>query len=66
MPNIPASAEQISASLDSAHAALGGSKLEQLQTNIAAAAQGPLPADVVAACDAVAAGIRGPMPNYNR
>ncbi len=45
---------------------LGGSKVEQLQANIAAAAKGPLPADVVAACDAVAAEIRGPMPKYNR
>ncbi|KQQ98452.1 aldo/keto reductase [Arthrobacter sp. Leaf141] len=45
---------------------LGGSKVEQLQANITAAAKGPLPADVVAACDAVAAEIRGPMPKYNR
>ncbi|MCT9625804.1 aldo/keto reductase [Pseudarthrobacter equi] len=45
---------------------LGGSKIEQLQANIAAAAKGPLPGDVVAACDAVAAETRGPMPNYNR
>lgn len=45
---------------------LGGSKLEQLQANIAAAGKGPLPEDVVAACDAVAAEIHGPMPKYNR
>ena len=45
---------------------LGGSKLEQLQGNLASAAKGPLPADLVAACDAVAAEIRGPMPAYNR
>ncbi|MGP4032872.1 aldo/keto reductase [Pseudarthrobacter sp. 1C304] len=45
---------------------LGGSKVEQLQANIAAAAKGPLSTDVVAACDAVAAEIRGPMPKYNR
>lgn len=45
---------------------LGGSKVEQLQANIDAAARGPLAADVVGACDEVAAGIRGPMPNYNR
>ncbi|MDQ0676124.1 aryl-alcohol dehydrogenase-like predicted oxidoreductase [Pseudarthrobacter siccitolerans] len=45
---------------------LGGSKLEQLQANIAAAAKGALAEDVVAACDAVAAEIRGPMPKYNR
>jgi aryl-alcohol dehydrogenase-like predicted oxidoreductase len=45
---------------------LGGSKIEQLQSNIDAAAKGALPADVVRACDEVSAGIRGPMPNYNR
>jgi aryl-alcohol dehydrogenase-like predicted oxidoreductase len=45
---------------------LGGSKVEQLQANIAAVAKGPLPADVSAACDAVGAGLRGPMPAYNR
>lgn len=45
---------------------LGGSKIEQLQANIDAAAKGPLPADIVRACDDVAAEIRGPMPNYNR
>lgn len=45
---------------------LGGSRLEQLQANIAAAGKGPLPEDVVAACDAVAADIHGPMPKYNR
>jgi aryl-alcohol dehydrogenase-like predicted oxidoreductase len=45
---------------------LGGSKVEQLRANIAAVANGPLPADVVEACDAVGAGLRGPMPAYNR
>jgi aryl-alcohol dehydrogenase-like predicted oxidoreductase len=45
---------------------LGGSKLEHLQSNIAAAAKGPLDADVVDACDDVGAALRGPMPNYNR
>ncbi|GAA5198076.1 aldo/keto reductase [Arthrobacter gyeryongensis] len=45
---------------------LGGSRVEQLQSNISAAAKGPLPQDVEAACDAVAAEIRGPMPKYNR
>lgn len=45
---------------------LGGSKVEQLRSNIAAVANGPLPADVVEACDAVGAGLRGPMPAYNR
>ncbi len=45
---------------------LGGSKLEQLQANLAAAQAGPLPADVVAACDRIGAELRGPMPAYNR
>jgi aryl-alcohol dehydrogenase-like predicted oxidoreductase len=45
---------------------LGGSKLEQLQANLAAAQAGPLPADVVGACDCVGATLRGPMPAYNR
>ncbi|WP_328416607.1 aldo/keto reductase [Streptomyces violaceus] len=45
---------------------LGGSKVEHLLANIAAAAEGPLPADVTAACDEVGARLRGPMPAYNR
>lgn len=45
---------------------LGGSKVAQLEQNVAAAAAGPLPADVVAACDEVGATLRGPMPAYNR
>ncbi|MFI2562750.1 aldo/keto reductase [Paenarthrobacter sp. NPDC018779] len=45
---------------------LGGSKVEQLVSNIAAVAKGPLDAGTVAACDAVGAGLRGPMPAYNR
>jgi aryl-alcohol dehydrogenase-like predicted oxidoreductase len=45
---------------------LGGSKPAQLQANIAAAARGPLPDDVVAACDEVGATLAGPMPAYNR
>lgn len=45
---------------------LGGSKVEHLQSNIAAIAKGPLGADVVDACDDVGSALRGPMPNYNR
>lgn len=45
---------------------LGGSKVEHLKANIAAASAGPLPADVLAACDEVGARLRGPMPAYNR
>lgn len=45
---------------------LGGSKVEQLRMNIQAIANGPLAEDVVGACDAVGAQLRGPMPAYNR
>nr|WP_240982175.1 aldo/keto reductase [Streptomyces sp. S3(2020)] len=45
---------------------LGGSRTEHLRANIVAAQAGPLPADVTAACDAVGAALRGPMPAYNR
>ncbi|WP_027929146.1 aldo/keto reductase [Amycolatopsis thermoflava] len=45
---------------------LGGSKADQLRANLAAAAAGPLPEDVRAACDEVGADLRGPMPAYNR
>ncbi|MFI0817596.1 aldo/keto reductase [Streptomyces sp. NPDC021098] len=45
---------------------LGGSRIEHLRANLAAAAAGPLPQDVVAACDEVGARLRGPMPAYNR
>ena len=45
---------------------LGGSKPDQLRANIAAAERGPLPVDVVAACDEVGATLAGPMPAYNR
>jgi aryl-alcohol dehydrogenase-like predicted oxidoreductase len=45
---------------------LGASTVDQLEQNLAAAAAGPLPADVVAACDEVGATLRGPMPAYNR
>ena len=45
---------------------LGGSKPAQLEANIAAAARGPLPDDVAAACDEVGTALAGPMPAYNR
>ncbi|MGY0056557.1 aldo/keto reductase [Streptomyces sp. LZ34] len=45
---------------------LGGSRVEHLRANVAAAEAGPLPADVVAACDEVGTRLRGPMPAYNR
>lgn len=45
---------------------LGGSKVEHLRANIDVAGKGALPDDLVAACDAVGAALRGPMPAYNR
>ena len=45
---------------------LGGSKVEQLRANIAAASQGPLSEHLVTACDRVGKALRGPMPGYNR
>lgn len=45
---------------------LGGSKIAHLEANLAAAAKGPLPPDVVEACDQVGAQLRGPMPAYHR
>ncbi|QCQ17596.1 aldo/keto reductase [Microbacterium sp. RG1] len=45
---------------------LGGSRVDHLETNLASIRRGPLPDDVVAACDAVGAELRGPMPAYNR
>nr|WP_277626372.1 aldo/keto reductase [Arsenicicoccus piscis] len=45
---------------------LGGSKVDQLRSNVAAAEAGPLPADVLSACDEAGAGLAGSMPRYNR
>ena len=45
---------------------LGASSVEQLQFNIRVAQEGPLPAEVVAACDDVGKMLRGPMSSYNR
>lgn len=45
---------------------LGGSRVEHLADNIIAASRGPLPADVLAACDEAGNALRGPMPAYNR
>lgn len=45
---------------------VGGSKIDQVMTNIAVLSKGPLDADVVSAADAVGADLRGPMPAYNR
>jgi 1-deoxyxylulose-5-phosphate synthase len=45
---------------------LGASRPEQLAQNLAACEQGPLPDDVVKACDEVWKEFRGPIPVYNR
>jgi aryl-alcohol dehydrogenase-like predicted oxidoreductase len=45
---------------------LGASRMEQLNENLAAAEDGPLPEDVVKACDQVWQDLRGPLPVYNR
>jgi aryl-alcohol dehydrogenase-like predicted oxidoreductase len=45
---------------------LGGSKPHQLEANIAAAQSGPLPDDVVHACDEAGQPLFGSMPGYNR
>lgn len=45
---------------------LGASRMEQLEQNLAAAEEGPLPEEVVAACDEVWRELRGPIPAYNR
>ncbi|AOT03059.1 aldo/keto reductase [Arthrobacter sp. U41] len=45
---------------------LGASGVEQMQFNIRVAQEGPLPAEIVAACDDVGKMLRGPMSSYNR
>ncbi|MCC3764475.1 aldo/keto reductase [Glycomyces sp. TRM65418] len=45
---------------------VGGSAPHQIDSNLALLAKGPLPQDVVAACDEVGRTLRGPMPAYNR
>jgi aryl-alcohol dehydrogenase-like predicted oxidoreductase len=47
-------------------AIIGASKPEQLAENLEALSKGPLPPDVVAACDRVWNGLRGVTPKYNR
>ena len=45
---------------------LGASRLEQLNENLATLEDGPLPDDVLKACDEVWRNLRGPLPVYNR
>jgi len=45
---------------------LGASRIEQLEENLRAIEDGPLPEETLAACDAVWAKLRGITPKYNR
>lgn len=45
---------------------IGCSGTDQLSANLRAATDGPLPDDVLAACDEVGETLRGPMPPYHR
>jgi 1-deoxyxylulose-5-phosphate synthase len=45
---------------------LGASRLDQLNENLQACADGPLPEDALAGCDQVWANLRGVTPKYNR
>lgn len=45
---------------------LGASSMEQLNQNLAAGEDGPLPEDMVKACDQLWQELRGPLPVYNR
>ena len=45
---------------------LGASRIEQLDENLAAIAEGALPEEAVAACDGLWAKLRGVTPRYNR
>ena len=45
---------------------LGATRFDQLQQNLAAAAEGPLSPDTLAACNQVWQAFRGPVPAYNR
>jgi 1-deoxyxylulose-5-phosphate synthase len=45
---------------------LGASKIEQLEQNLNALDEGPLPSDVVEECNEVWIDLRGPTPVYNR
>jgi aryl-alcohol dehydrogenase-like predicted oxidoreductase len=45
---------------------LGASSMAQLNENLSAIEDGPLPGDVLKACDQVWQDLRGPLPLYNR
>jgi aryl-alcohol dehydrogenase-like predicted oxidoreductase len=45
---------------------LGASSMAQLNENLSAIEDGPLPGDVLKACDQVWQDLRAPLPLYNR
>jgi aryl-alcohol dehydrogenase-like predicted oxidoreductase len=45
---------------------LGASRLQQLEENLKAMEEGPLPPEVLAACEEAWNGLRGVTPKYNR
>jgi len=45
---------------------IGGSRPQNIRTNLAAIARGPLPADLADAVTAVSTTLHGPMPAYHR
>jgi len=45
---------------------IGANRTSQLQMNLEALAKGPLPLDLVEACDALSSPLKGSMPAYNR
>lgn len=45
---------------------VGATRMEQLEQNLAACEEGPLPPEVLKACDEVWEQLRGPVPVYNR
>ncbi|MFT3876849.1 MAG: aldo/keto reductase [Propioniciclava sp.] len=45
---------------------VGGDQVEHLHANLASLAQGPLPADVLDACQRISEPLKGVMPAYNR
>lgn len=45
---------------------LGGDQVEHLSANLDALLRGPLPAEVLTACEEISAPLKGPMPAYNR
>lgn len=45
---------------------LGASRAQQLRGNLTALSKGPLPDDLIQACNDATEDLRGPMPSYNR